>query len=180
ERARELYQRALEIAQQLADAEPGNATYARDLSVSFERLADLAAEAGQGERARELYQRSLEIAQQLADAEPGNATYARDLSVSFERLADLAAEAGDRDQAKMWGAEALGLRRKVARSEPLRLDLAEELAYALYLSTTIDADLSSAAGEAASLLEPFAQLGYVTPRAQALLDWALRNRRAGN
>ncbi len=176
ERARELYQRSLEIRQQLADAEPGNTTYARDLSVSFDRLADLARQAGQGERARELYQRSLEIRQQLADAEPGNTTYARDLSISFERLADLARQANDRDQAKMWISEALGLRRELARSEPLRLDLAEELAYVLYMSTTIGADPASAAGEAARILEPFARLGYVTPRAQALLNWALDKR----
>ncbi|HUK70842.1 MAG TPA: trypsin-like peptidase domain-containing protein [Streptosporangiaceae bacterium] len=164
------------VVQRLADAEPGNTTYARDLSVSFERLADLAVAAGQGERARELYERSLAIAQRLADAEPGNTTYARDLSVSFERLADLARAAGQGDQAQIWVFKALDIRRELVHTEPHRLDLAEELAYVLYLSMMIGADPAAAAGEAASLLQPFVQFGHVTPRAQALLDWAYSTR----
>jgi hypothetical protein len=72
----------------------------------------------------------------------------------------------------MWLSQALGIRRELVGSEPLRLDLAEELAYLLYLSTMTGADPAVAADEAASLLDPFARLGYITPRAQALLDWA--------
>jgi hypothetical protein len=76
----------------------------------------------------------------------------------------------------MWVSKALDIRRELVHTEPHRLDLAEELAYVLYLSIMIGADLASAAEEAASLLQPFAQLGYVTSRAQALLDWAYRTR----
>jgi len=39
-------ERSLAIAQALAHDEPGNTTYRSDLSVSFERLADLATEPG--------------------------------------------------------------------------------------------------------------------------------------
>ena len=174
ERARELYERSLEIAQGLADDEPGSTTYRRDLSVSFNKLADLAREAGQGERARELYERSLEIRQGLADDEPGSTTYRRDLSVSFERLADLAREAGQGDDARQWVSRALDIRRGLVRDEPGRLDLVVELAYVLYLWAEIGAEDAdpSPAREAIRLLEPFERLGYVTPRALALLAWA--------
>ena len=85
-------------------------------------------------RTRDLYEQALAIAQRLAEAEPGNTTYARDLSVSFDRLADLAREAGQEDQAQIWVTTTLDIRRKLVRDEPRRLDLAEELAYVLYLS----------------------------------------------
>ncbi len=75
---------------------------------------------------------------------------------------------------QMWVSKTLGVRRELVRTEPLRLDLAEELAYVLYLSMMIGADPSVAADETAILLDPFARLGYITPRAQALLDWAYR------
>jgi hypothetical protein len=68
------------------------------------------------------------------------------------------------------------MRRELVRHEPHRLDLAEELAYVLYLSMVVGADPTAAAGEAVNLLQPFARLGDVTPRAQALLDWAYRTR----
>ena len=158
----------------LADDEPGNTTYRRDLSVSFERLADLAVAAGQGDRARELYEQSLEIRRRLADDEPGNTTYRRDLSVSFERLADLAVAAGQGEEARQWVSHALGIRRRLARDEPGRLDLAVELAYVLYVWARVGTEGAEPhpAREAISLLEPFERLGHVTPRAMALLTWA--------
>jgi uncharacterized tellurite resistance protein B-like protein len=161
--------------QALADDEPGNTTYRRDLSVSFNKLADLAREAGQGERARDLYEQSLAIRRQLADDEPGNTTYRRDLSISFERLADLAREAGQGDEAARWVSLALAIRRTLVHDEPGRLDLAVELAYVLHLATTTGGsaiDHPAAAREAEQLLERFERLGHMTPRARGLLAWA--------
>jgi hypothetical protein len=109
------------------------------------------------------------------DDEPGNTTYRRDLSVSLNKLADLAREAGQGGEPHQWVTSALELRRRLVRDEPGRLDLAIELAYVLYLSTTtgaVAADDQSAAAEAASLLEPFERLAVVTN--DALLAWARR------
>jgi len=115
------------------------------------------------------------VRQELADAEPGNTTYRRDLSISFERLADLAMRQGAGQEADQWASRALQIRRQLVREEPGRLDFAVELAYVLYLSASIgeSSDAGPAlAREARSLLEPFEQLGYVTPRALDLLAWA--------
>jgi hypothetical protein len=72
-------------------------------------------------------------------------------------------------------AKALEIRRQLSRNEPGRLDLAEELAYTLYLAATSlpdPGDNERVRQEARSLLEPFERLGYMTPRASALLAWA--------
>ena len=77
------------MSQRLADSAPENADYARDLSVSYERMGDLFRALGDGEQAREYYERALEVSQRLADSAPENADYARDLSVSYDRMGDL-------------------------------------------------------------------------------------------
>ncbi|HLW79927.1 MAG TPA: tetratricopeptide repeat protein, partial [Terriglobia bacterium] len=163
------------VRQELADAEPGNTTYQRDLSISFNKLADLARNAGRSADAEALYRQSLQVTQELADAEPGNTTYQRDLSVSFNKLADLAVRRGQTEQADQWVQQALEIRRQLCRNEPARLDLAEELAYVLYFSATDlpnHADDEDAKQETRYLLEPFERLGHMTQRASALLAWA--------
>jgi hypothetical protein len=69
----------------------------------------------------------------------------------------------------------LRIRRQLVRAEPSRLDLAVELAYVLSLWAQIgtpgDAG-AHAAQEAIGILEPFEQLGYLTPTALNLLTWA--------
>jgi hypothetical protein len=50
ERAASLYQQALAIREQLARLESANTGYQRDRSVSYNRLGDLARDAGDSER----------------------------------------------------------------------------------------------------------------------------------
>jgi hypothetical protein len=49
--ARRLYERSFEIRKRLADREPDNTSYPYDLSVSLERLGDLARVVGDGPEA---------------------------------------------------------------------------------------------------------------------------------
>ncbi len=98
-----------------------------------------------------------------------------DLAVSYVRLADLSARSGHSQDAGQWVSKAVEIRRQLSGNEPGRLDLAEELAYALYLSATGvpgHGNNASARQEVRNLLEPFDRLGYMTPRTSALLAWA--------
>ena len=74
----------------MSNAAPENADYARDLSISYERLGDLAMSGGDPAAARRYYEDGLAIRKRLADAASENADYARDLSFSYVRLGDLA------------------------------------------------------------------------------------------
>jgi len=67
----------------------GRAAGCNRLSVSHERLGDLAVAAGDLTAARAAYTAALTIRQRLADADPGNTGWQRDLSVSQERLKNL-------------------------------------------------------------------------------------------
>jgi Flp pilus assembly protein TadD len=79
----------------LAAADPGNAEAQRDLSISHDKLGDVAARTGDTTGAADHYRAALAITERLAAADPGNAEAQRDLSVSYSKLGDLATETGD-------------------------------------------------------------------------------------
>jgi hypothetical protein len=70
-------------------ADPTNTEWQRDLSVSHDKLGDLAVAAGDLGAAGTAYTAALTIAQKLADADPTNTQWQRDLAVALERLENL-------------------------------------------------------------------------------------------
>jgi len=78
--ARTAYQASLDIRVRLAAADPANTGWQRDLSVSHNKLGDVATAAGDLAAARTAYQASLDIRARLAAADPANTGWQRDLS----------------------------------------------------------------------------------------------------
>lgn len=124
-------------------------------------------------RSEALHRLSLAIDRQLAEAEPDNTVYQRDLSISYERLADLAHAAQQGAEAREWLGQAVARRRSLHEQEPLRIDLAEELAYCLYLIASVDeTNIDEMEQEMITLLTPFERSGTITRRAASMLTWA--------
>ena len=86
------------ITERLAAADPDNAEYQRDLSISHERLGNLAIASGDSATAEQPYRTSLSIAERLTAADPDNAEYQRDLSISHDKLGNLS-QADEKDPA---------------------------------------------------------------------------------
>jgi hypothetical protein len=99
---RELWRRSAAMFKRLFDAAPENADYARDFSISYNKLGDLARSGGDPASARRYYQDGLEIRKRLFDAAPENADYARDLWVSYWKLADLADKHPEERGGRSW------------------------------------------------------------------------------
>ena len=74
---------------ELAAADPGNAEWQRDLSISWNRLGNVRSAQGDLQGALQAYTEKQNIADQLAAADPGNAEWQRDLSVSWNKLGDV-------------------------------------------------------------------------------------------
>ncbi|HET8683663.1 MAG TPA: tetratricopeptide repeat protein, partial [Micromonosporaceae bacterium] len=106
------------LAERVEQMLPGGTGSARDLSISYNKLGDLAVQSGQGEQAQALYRQGLTIRERLAQAEPGNTTSARDLSVSYERLGDLAVQSGQGEQAQALYRQGLTIAERLAQAEP--------------------------------------------------------------
>ena len=77
------YRDGLAIADRLAKADPGNAGWQRDLSVSYNKIGDVLVAQGNLPEALKSYRDGLAIVDRLAKADPGNAGWQRDLSVSL-------------------------------------------------------------------------------------------------
>jgi tetratricopeptide (TPR) repeat protein len=72
------------------DGDPGNAGWQRDLSVSYEKVADVLVAQGDLTAALQAYREDLAIAERLAKADPSNAGWQRDLQTSIGKIGNLA------------------------------------------------------------------------------------------
>ncbi|MGH4007675.1 MAG: tetratricopeptide repeat protein, partial [Pseudonocardiaceae bacterium] len=156
--------------ERLARAEPGRADYQRDLSVSYERLADLNAALGQGDQALTLYQQSLDIAERLARAEPGRADYQRDLSVSYNKLGICLAQLGRAEEAAAALERHLQLALDVHQRMPGQVNAVVDLAFALHLTTDLANHGDERNRQSRELLEALETDQRLPRHGKALLD----------
>ena len=101
------------IRDKLAAADPGNAGWQRDLSVSWEKIGDVRQDQGDLAGALDAYTAAKAIRAKLAAADPGNAGWQRDLIVSHVKLSEVAAETA---AVRAHLAEALAIARDLQQS----------------------------------------------------------------
>ena len=92
---RSSYRDSLVITDRLAQSDPGNTGWRRDLSVSYEKVGDVQVAQGDLAGALTSYRDSLVIRDRLAKSDPGNAGWQRDLSVSYNKIGDVQVAQGD-------------------------------------------------------------------------------------
>jgi tetratricopeptide (TPR) repeat protein len=83
------FQAAAAVAEPIVMADPGNARWQRDLSVSQQRIGDAFFEQRNLPAALDAYRADFAIAERLAKADPDNALWQHDLSSSLERMGDV-------------------------------------------------------------------------------------------
>jgi len=116
--ALEAYRTGLAIVGRLAAADPGNAGWQRDLSVSHGRIANMLAAEGDRAGALEAYRTGLAIVGRLAAADPGNAGWQRNLFVSHNSIGDMLAAEGDRAAALEAYRTGLAIVERLAAADP--------------------------------------------------------------
>ena len=129
-----------------AAADPANTRWQRDLSISHERLGDVAVAAGDLAAARAAYQASLDIRQRLAAADPANTEWQRDLSISHERLGNVAVAAGDLAAARAAHQASLDIAVRLAAADPANTGWQRDLS----ISHNKLGDVAMAAGDLAA------------------------------
>jgi tetratricopeptide (TPR) repeat protein len=112
------YQASHDIFERLAKADPGNAGWQRDLSVSHNRIGDVQQAQGNLAAALTSYQASLAIRERLAKADPGNAGWQRDVSVSQDNIGDVQQAQGDLAAALTSYQASLAIRERLAKADP--------------------------------------------------------------
>ncbi|TSA27605.1 MAG: DUF4062 domain-containing protein [Bacteroidetes bacterium] len=111
---------------------PDSADYARDLSISYDRLGDLYLQLGDPPKALDKYKASLNIREELRRRAPDSADYARDLSISYNRLGDLYLQLGDPPKALDKYQASLNIREELRRRAPDSADYARDLLVSYY------------------------------------------------
>ncbi|MCU0857458.1 MAG: hypothetical protein MUC65_03530 [Pontiellaceae bacterium] len=88
--------------QRLSAADPSNAGWQRDLSVSYDRIGDVLRAQGDLAGALNAYRDSLAVAQRLAAADPSNAEWQRDLFISYAKFAQVSASTNPAESHQWW------------------------------------------------------------------------------
>jgi tetratricopeptide (TPR) repeat protein len=112
------YRDAEADADRLAKADPNNAEWQRDLSVSYNRVGDVLVAQGNLPEALKSFQDSLAIADRLAKADPNNAEWQRDLSVSYNKIGDVLVAQGNLPEALKSFQDSLAIIDRLAKADP--------------------------------------------------------------
>ncbi|MGO9459249.1 MAG: tetratricopeptide repeat protein [Rhodomicrobium sp.] len=112
------FQASLAIRDRLARADPGNAGWQRDLSLSYERIGGVLVKQGNLPEALKSFQANLAIRDRLARADPGNAGWQRGLSVSYDKIGSVLFEQGNLPEALKSFQASLAIRDRLAKSDP--------------------------------------------------------------
>lgn len=114
-----VYREALAEIEALQAQETETSAFARDLSVTLDRIGDVLLEQGDKTGALKSYSRGLEIAEDLARRNgKGNLDLYHDLSVSHERIGDLLDKRGDLAGAQHHFRESLALTKALVKQQP--------------------------------------------------------------
>ena len=120
------FRAGLAIAERLATADPGNAGWQRDLSVSYNKIGDVQVGQGNLPEALTSFRAGLAIAERLATADPGNAGWQRDVIVSCVKIAEMSE--GEARPLLMRALEVASRLRETGRLRPVDAWIPGELA----------------------------------------------------
>ena len=120
---------ALEIAEKFAKKYPDNAQMQRDLSVSYEKLGNIAKARYDYRAAEGYYAKALEISERLAEKYPEDPYLQCDLSVSCNRLGGIAEARNDYKAAERYYAKTLEISERLAEKYPDDPNLQRDLSF---------------------------------------------------
>ncbi len=126
------YAEAQARAERLAAADPSNAGWQHDLSVSLIKVGDIKAAQGDLAGALSAYEESNAILERLAAADPSNAGWQRELSVSLNKVGGIKAAQGDLAGALSAYEESKAIRERLAAADPSNAGWQRDLVVSLW------------------------------------------------
>ena len=108
----------LQTSRRLADLDPANADWQRDLGVAHNYVGSVLQAQGQLDAALRAFTEDLAISRRLADLDPGNADWQRGLAFAHNRVGGVLQTQGQLDAALRAFTEALAISRRLADLDP--------------------------------------------------------------
>ena len=118
EKAMASYQASMAIRKRLAEADPDNAGWQRDLAVSHIKIGNVLVDQGNLEKAMASYRASHAIFKPLAAADPDNDHWQRDLAVSHEKIGNALVDQRNLVKAMASYRASMAISKRLAEAEP--------------------------------------------------------------
>jgi tetratricopeptide (TPR) repeat protein len=163
----------LAIADRLAQSDPGNAVWQRDLSVSYNRVGDVLVAQGNLPEALKTFRDGLAIADRLAQSDPGNGGWwQRDLAVSHERVGDIERDLNHPDEARTAFGRALAIYESLLMANPKNTYFLVSLTVPLMRLGDLDPNRRTPYFERAlKILKDLDAAGRLEPRRKGSIAW---------
>ena len=160
------YEESLAITRRLADTDPNDINWQRDIAVGLNKMGDVKFFAsGDAKGAIAEYEESLGLARRLADKNQGNAQLQRDMSVSLDKIGDVKRSQNDNAGALAVYDESLAIARHLAGVDPGNVQWQTDLVVSLYkIALLADGEKKSGAVD-----EALKSSSSSTPRASCRL-----------
>jgi len=145
------YRDSLAIRERLAQSDPGNTDWQRDVSVAYSKVGEVQVAQGDLAGAMKSDRDSFAIIEGLAQSDPGNADWQRDLSLLYVRVGDVQKAQGDLAGALKSYRDGLAIRERLAQSDPGNTDWQRDLS----VSYERIGDVQVAQGDLAAALKSY-------------------------
>jgi len=129
-KARAAFGEYLEICRRLAEKDPTNAGWQRELALAHSRVGDVLQAQGKLGEAQAAFGEYLEISRRLVEQDPTSAGWQRDLAVAHSRVGEVLQAQGKLGEAQAAFGEMLEINRWLAEKDPTNADWQRELAVA--------------------------------------------------
>jgi tetratricopeptide (TPR) repeat protein len=138
EEAAAAFGEALAINRRLAERDPNNADWQRDLAVTHGRVGGVLLAQGQLEEAAAAVGEYRAISRRLAERDPSNADWQRELAVAHGRVGGVLLAKGQLEEAAAAFSEALAINRRLAERDPSNADWQRNLAVACWWQASFE------------------------------------------
>lgn len=162
-KAGQAYEERHRVSTRLAAADPGNARWQLDLSVSHINIGDVRLAQGSLNAALDTYQASLEFSARLAAADSGNVNWQRALSVSHDRIGEVQLAQGNLPAAVEAFQVSLDIRERLATANPNNANWQRDLS----VSHVNVGDVQMSLGKLSAALDAFQASLEITARLAA-------------
>ena len=116
--AQAAFEEYLAISRRLAEQDPGNAGWQRELGVAHSRVGDVLQAQGNLAAAQAAFEKDLAISRRLAEQDPGNAGWQQGLGVAHSRVGGVLQAQGNLAAAQAAFEENLAISRRLAEQDP--------------------------------------------------------------
>jgi tetratricopeptide (TPR) repeat protein len=148
-RARTAATTALSLSRGLAERDPDNPVWQRDVSVTLNRLGSIALGSSELAEALKADEEALGIMRRLNEQDPNNATWQQELAISLSGIGNVKSQTGDVRSALAAYDEGLAIIRRLSQRDPSNLALQREIAVRLNETGEMKSSIGNATAAAA-------------------------------